>query len=137
MGCGGMDLNEGKLIKKIYNGILFENSNFSDALIKSDEELNKKLRMFIPFRIKKENSDEIINNSKDEILNKIASIDFKKNYIIAINGINKVSSIEKEDNNYVIYHDNQPAKRNLYIALVVKKIEGEPKIIFASPKQFI
>ena len=73
MGCTGDIINldddesQGKLMIERYTGILSPNSNFVDTLIKSKEELNLKLRRYIPLRIKEENSDELIYNIKDDI----------------------------------------------------------------------
>ena len=121
MGCSGDIINldddesQGKLMIRRYTGILFPNSNFVDTLIKSEDELNLKLRKYIPSRIKEENSDELIYNIKDDILTKSVKVDFENQYIIAINGINYVFRVEEENNNYVVYHDNKKrGKRILY-----------------------
>ena len=113
MGCSGDitnldddDESQGKLMIRRYTGILFPNSNFVDTLIKSEDELNLKLRKYIPSRIKEENSDELIYNIKDDILTQSVKVDFENQYIIAINGINYVFRVEEEKNNYVVYHDN-------------------------------
>ena len=145
MGCSGGitnleddddddDESQGKLMIRRYTGILFPNSNFVDTLIKSDDELNLKLRKYIPSRIKEENSDELIYNIKDDILTQSVEVDFGNQYIIAINGINYVFRVEEEKNNYVVYHDNKKREKEFYIAIVVKKIEGEPRIILSPPK---
>ena len=142
MGCSGDitnldddDESQGKLMIERYTGILSPNSNFVDTLIKSKEELNLKLRRYIPLRIKEENSDELIYNIKDDILTKSVKVDFENQYIIAINGINYVFRVEEENNNYVVYHDNKKREKEFYIAIVVKKIEGAPKIILSPPKR--
>ena len=140
MGCSGDIINldddesQGKLMIERYTGILSPNSNFVDTLIKSKEELNLKLRRYIPLRIKEENSDELIYNIKDDILTKSVKVDFENQYIIAINGINYVFRVEEENNNYVVYHDNKKREKEFYIAIVVKKIEGESRIILSPPK---
>ena len=60
MGCSGDitnldddDESQGKLMIRRYTGILFQNSNFVDTLIKSEDELNLKLRKYIPSRIRR------------------------------------------------------------------------------------
>ena len=139
MGCSGKvfednDDEKNLLIKK-YKGELTKNSMFTDTIIKSDNELEDKLRSYIALKVKKENSEELMYNTEDEILTKSIKVDFKRQYIIALNGINNVYKVQKSDNNYLIYHDNQPSASDEYIAIVVKKIKGEPSFILASPKK--
>ena len=139
MGCSGKvfednDDEKNLLIKK-YKGELTKNSMFTDTIIKSDNELEDKLRSYIALKVKKENSEELIYNTEDEILTKSIKVDFKRQYIIALNGINDIDKVKKSDNNYIIYHDNQPSTSDEYIAIVVKKIKGEPSFILASPKK--
>ena len=139
MGCSGKvfednDDEKNLLIKK-YKGELTKNSMFTDTIIKSDNELEDKLRSYIALKVKKENSEELMYNTEDEILTKSIKVDFKRQYIIALNGINDIDKVKKSDNNYIIYHDNQPSTSDEYIAIVVKKIKGEPSFILASPKK--
>ena len=142
MGCSGLNSkvfedndDEKNLLIKKYKGELTKNSMFTDTIIKSDNELEDKLRSFIALKVKKENSEELIYNTEDEILTKSIKVDFKRQYIIALNGINDINEVKKSDNNYLIHHDNQPSTSDEYIAIVVKKIKGEPGIILASPKK--
>ena len=142
MGCGGINGaildDEGNLIIKIYRGYLLNNSKFVDTLIKSEEELNVKLRVFIASRLRKDrNSKELIYNIYDDILTKSTNINFEENYVIAINGIYTVLRVEEMNVNYFVYHDNQVCEKIIYNAIVVRKIEGEPRIILATPKKFI
>ena len=139
MGCSGKvfednDDEKNLLIKK-YKGELTKNSMFTDTIIKSDNELEDKLRSYIALKVKKENSEELMYNTEDEILTKSIKVDFKRQYIIVLNGINDIDKVKKSDNNYIIYHDNQPSSSDEYIAIVVKKIKGEPSFILASPKK--
>ena len=120
---------------KMFTGYLQENENFNDALIKSQEELEEKLRSYIPTKIKKENSDVPSFNTKDDILTKTANIDFSTNYLIAINGVNRVLRVEEENGNYLIFHDNQPGYKSKYIALLVNKIGIKPDFFYSSPKK--
>ena len=123
------------LLIRAYAGILSPEAKFTDTLIKSDKELNEKLSNYIPSQIKKENN-EYKYNLDDDILTKSARVDFENEYIIAINGVNKVIRVEEDNGNYLIFHDNQPKEKNSYIALVVRKISGyNPKFFFASPKR--
>ena len=51
---------------------------FTDTIIKSDNELEDKLRSFISIKVKKENSEELTYNTEDEILTKSIKVDFKR-----------------------------------------------------------
>ncbi len=59
MGCSGLnakdfeDNDEKNLLIKIYKGELTKNSMFTDTIIKSDNELEDKLRSFIALKVKK------------------------------------------------------------------------------------
>ena len=123
------------LLLRTYTGLLTRGKPFTDTLIKSSEELNQKLRDYIPSQIEidRETYDY---NLKDDILTKAAKFNFDEEYIIAVNGVNNVLRVEESNGNYLIYHDNQPKEKNIYTALVVKKINGiNPKFTFASPKR--
>ena len=119
---------------KMYTGVLQEDLNFTDSLIKNSEELEEKLRSFIPTKIIKDNSNIPSFNTKDEILTKCANINFDKFFLIAINGVNRVTRVEEENGNYLIFNDNQPGYKNKYIALVVSKIGENPEFFFDKPK---
>ena len=123
------------LCSKMYTGLLQIDIVFEDTLIKSQDELDDKLRCYIPTKIKKPDSEGLSFNTKDDLLTKSANIDFNNNYLIALNGINKVLRVEEMDGNYVIYHDNKSGYRNRYVALVVRKIGSNPKFLLASPKK--
>ena len=123
------------ICSKIYSGRLQIDIVFEDTLIKSQDELDDKLRCYIPTKIKKPDSDDLAFNIKDDILTKSADINFNNNYIIALNGINKVVRVEEMEGNYVIYHDNKSGYRNRYVALVVRKIGPNPKFNLATPKR--
>ena len=123
------------LLIRTYTGILTKEKEFTDTIIKSNEELNKKLRDYIPSQIDLGN-DRYDYNLSDDILTKSATVNFNEEYIIAINGVNKVLRVEENEGNYIIYHDNQQKEKNSYVDLVVKKISGDnPKFFFASPKR--
>ena len=125
--------NNNLLIRQ-YAGLLSEDNNFSDTIIKSNDELNEKLRSFIPSKIKKDNN--LTYNIYDDILTKSEKVDFQEEYIIAINGVNKVIRVDEMNGKYLIFHDNQPKEKNSYLAMVVKRISGfNPGIIYASPKR--
>mgnify|MGYP007056254669 CR=1 FL=1 len=76
------------LLIRAYAGVLTPGTNFSDTIIKSNIELNEKLRNYIPSQIKKDNS--YTYNLEDDILTKSEKVNFQDEYIIAINGVNKV-----------------------------------------------
>ncbi len=123
------------LCSKILSGLLLSDSNFHDTIIKNQEDLDDKLRSYIPTKIKKDNSDSLSHNLGDLILTKAHQIDFTKNYLIAINGVNRVLRVEEDNGNYLIFHDKQPGYKNKYIALVVERLPINPGFNFASPKQ--
>ena len=123
------------LCVKMLTGLLQSDCNFTDTLIMNQDELDDKLRLYIPTKIKKENSDTLIHNLGDRILTKADNIDFNKYYLIAINGVNRVLRVEEENGNYLIVHDNQPGYKNKYIALVVEKLGSNPEFFYASPKK--
>ena len=116
-------------------GFLQKDINFTDSLITNQEELEDNLRSFIPTKIIKDDSNIPTFNTKDDILTKSANINFNKNYVIAINGVNRVLRVEEDNGNYLIIHDNQPGYKNKYIALVVIKIGDSPTFFYESPKK--
>ena len=123
------------LCVKMLTGLLQKDTNFSDCLIKNQEELEENLRSLIPTKIIKDDSNIPTFNTKDDILTKSANINFDENYLIAINGVNRVLRVEEENGNYLIVHDNQSGYKNKYIALVVIKIGESPSIFYESPKK--
>ena len=123
------------LCVKIFTGLLQSDANFTDTLITNQNELDDKLRYYIPTKIKKENSDQLSHNLGDLILTKSHDINFSKYYLIAINGVNQVLRVEEENGNYLIVHDDQPGYKNKYIALVVEKLGPNPSFFYASSKK--
>ena len=123
------------LCVKMLTGFLQKDINFTDSLITNQEELEDNLRSFIPTKIIKDDSNIPTFNTKDDILTKSANINFNENFIIAINGVNRVLRVEEENGNYLIVHDNQPGYKNKYIALVVIKIGDSPNFFYESPKK--
>ena len=123
------------LCSKILSGLLQIDSNFHDTIIKNQEELDDKLRYYIPTKIKKDNSDSLSHNLGDLILTKSHQIDFTKNYLIAINGVNEVLRVEEDNWNYLIFHDKKPGYKNKYMALVVERLPINPGFNFATPKK--
>ena len=119
---------------KMYSGVLQPDNNFSDVLIKNQEELEEKLRSLIPTKIIKDDSNVPTFNTRDDILTKSAKINFDNNYLIAINGVNQVLRVEEDNGNYLIYHNNQSAPKDKYLALVVSQIGVDPQFFYASPK---
>ena len=123
------------LCVKMLTGFLQKDINFTDSLITNQEELEDNLRSFIPTKIIKDDSNIPTFNTKDDILTKSANINFNKNYVIAINGVNRVLRVEEDNGNYLIIHDNQPGYKNKYIALVVIKIGDSPNFFYESQKK--
>ena len=111
--------------------ILIKGLNFQNCLIKSQDELITNLRMFIPAKIQKKQKKSFVFNLEDKILSNSININFNKNYIIALTGFNNIKDIRNENGNYIIYHDGKINNEEKYIALVVKKIEGNPQILFS------
>ena len=135
-----IDINNAEIIgdnlcvKQIL-GMLNEDSDFKDALITNQFDLETRLRDHIPtYFPDPENPNLPKPNLKDDFITKSVKIDFNKRYIIAINGINKVDKVEEVNGDYMIYHDNKPCRKDKYIALIVKKLDGEPQIKFNEPK---
>ena len=123
------------LCVKMLTGFLQKDINFTDSLITNQEELEDNLRSFIPTKIIKDDANIPTFNTKDDILTKSANINFNENFVIAINGVNRVLRVEEENGNYLIVHDNQPGYKNKYIALVVIKIGDSPNFFYESPKK--
>ena len=122
------------LCLKMIEGVLIEDHDFEDCIIKDQEELEDKLRSYIPTKITDKESNKPILNTKDDILTKSTLIDFSKYYLIAINGVNRVLRVDEENGNYLIVHDHQSAKKNKYIALIVTQIGENPSLFYDSPK---
>ena len=118
-------------------GVLLEEHDFQDCIIKNQEDLEDKLRSYIPTKITDKETNKQILNVKDDILTKSALIDFSKFYLIAINGVNRVLRVDEENGNYLIVHDHQPAKKNKYIALIVTQIGENPSFFYDSNKNII
>ena len=123
------------LCLKMYSGVLQSDINFTDTLIRNQNELEDKLRSFIPTKIIKDDSEVPTFNTKDDILTNSAKINFAQHYLIAINGVNRVLRVEEENGNYLIYHDNQPGSKDKYLALVVTQIGVDPQFFYATPKK--
>ena len=121
------------LLMSIYSGQLIKGLNFKNCLIKSQEELDYKLRMFIPTKIQKKQKKAYAFNLSDKILTNTININFDQNYIIALTGFDNVENVKNNNGNYLVCHDGIHENEEKYIALIVDKIEGEPEIIF-SPK---
>ena len=121
-----------------YSGFIIKGLNFQNCIIKSQNELDNNLRMFIPSKIPKIKKSDTGYNLDDDIFTNILEINFDKYYIIAIKDIYSINYIIQKNGDYVIYHNNKKkwndskSFTNLerYMAFVVKKLEGDPKIIF-------
>ena len=122
---------EENILIATFSGFLIKGLNFQNCLIKSQDELITNLRMFIPAKIQKKQKKSFVFNLEDKILSNSINVNFNKNYIIALTGFNNIKDIKKENGNYIIYHDGQISNEEKYIALVVKKLEGNPQIVFS------
>ena len=141
MGCDEVrtmveeDQNPNNLCRAVATGLLRNDLNFTDTIIYNQQDLDDKLRIFIPTKIQKKDTNTTEYNTKDDILTNSISIDFENQCLIAISGINRVLKVEEtEEGDYVIFHDNQRASPNQYIALVVRKLGRSSKMIFNPPK---
>ena len=121
--------DDGTLIG-MYSGLLIKGLNFQNCLIKSNDELINNLRMFIPTVISKDLSPNGFN-LKDDFLTNSININYKQNYIIALKGFNNIETVITYNDNYLIFHDGITNTEDRYIALIVKRIEGEPQILFS------
>ena len=122
--------NENLLIS-LYSGQLIKGLHFKNCLIKSQEELDYKLRMYIPTKIPKKQKNSFGFNLSDKILTNTININFNQNYIIALVGFDNVENVKNNNGNYLVYHDGTTADEERYIALIVDKIEGNPEIMFS------
>jgi hypothetical protein len=115
------------LIQTIFHGILVENSDFCDCLIRSNQELETKLRNFISpslsDRIKTEEggktSIKYYPNSEDEILNKNNLFDFDKFHLIALRG-SYIERIINEEGILKVYTTDEIVDTNLYCAAIIE-----------------
>lgn len=122
------------LVIQVIEGILDTSLPFSDCLITSNDELTKNVKDFISTRKpKKDNPKETEPNINDELVTDSIAIDFSQNHVIALNAV-KVVKVNNIEGNYIIFHNGQPGSVGVYTALVVKRIKGSPKIMYATPK---
>ena len=119
------------ILISVHSGRLIKGLPFQNCLIKSDDELINKLRMFIPTVIPKKNKNTNAFNLNDKILTNSININYHKNYIIALKGFNKIENVLNDNDNYLICHDGTIKNEEKYIALIVKKIEGNPQLLFS------
>ena len=127
-----------------YSGFIIKGLDFKNCLIKSQKDLDNNLRMFIPSKIPKMKKGDNGYNFDDDIFTNMLEINFNKFYIIAVKDIYSIDYVIQKNGNYIIYHNNKKKWNdskgfyNLerYMAFVVKKLEGDPKIIFKDDDQF-
>ena len=122
---------EENILIATFSGFLIKGLNFQNCIIKSQDELITNLRMFIPAKIQKKQKKSFVFNLEDKILSNSININFNNNYMIALTGFNNIKDIKIENGNYIVYHDGQNNNEENYIALVVKKLEGNPEILFS------
>ena len=121
-------------IEKKMTGLLEKDLHFQDCLIQSENDLENKIRMFIPTKKPDENNPEqLVPNIQDDIVTSILKVDFDKNYVIAMSAIN-ITNVSEVKGCYLVYHDNQAKSSGTYCAVVVEKLPGNPEIKLASPK---
>ena len=121
-------------IEKKMTGLLQKDLHFQDCLIQSENDLENKIRMFIPTKKPDENNPEqFVPNIQDDIVTSSLEVDFNKNYVIAMSAIN-ITNVSEVKGCYLVYHDNQAKSSGTYCAVVVEKLPGNPEIKLASPK---
>ena len=121
-------------IEKKMTGLLEKDLHFQDCLIQSENDLENKIRMFIPTKKPDENNPEqLLPNIQDDIVTSSLEVDFNKNYVIAMSAIN-ITNVSEVKGCYLVYHDNQAKSSGTYCAVVVEKLPGNPEIKLASPK---
>ena len=121
-------------IEKKMTGLLEKDLHFQDCLIQSENDLENKIRMFIPTKKPDENNPEqLVPNIQDDIVTSSLKVNFDKNYVIAMSAIN-ITNVSEVKGCYLVYHDNQAKSSGTYCAVVVEKLPGNPEIKLASPK---
>ena len=121
-------------IEKKMTGLLEKDLHFQDCLIQSENDLENKIRMFIPTKKPDENNPEqLVPNIQDDIVTSSLEVDFDKNYVIAMSAIN-ITNVSEVKGCYLVYHDNQAKSSGTYCAVVVEKLPGNPEIKLASSK---
>ena len=121
-------------IEKKMTGLLEKDLHFQDCLIQSENDLENKIRMFIPTKKPDENNPEqLVPNIQDDIVTSSLKVDFNKKYVIAMSAIN-ITNVSEVKGCYLVYHDNQAKSSGTYCAVVVEKLPGNPEIKLASPK---
>ena len=121
-------------IEKKMTGLLMKDLHFQDCLIQSENDLENKIRMFIPTKKPDENNPEqLMPNIQDDIVTSSLKVDFDKNYVIAMSAIN-ITNVSEVKGCYLVYHDNQAKSSGTYCAVMVERLPGNPEIKLASPK---
>ena len=121
-------------IEKKMTGLLEKDLHFQDCLIQSENDLENKIRMFIPTKKPDENNPEqLVPNIQDDIVTNSIQVDFDKCCVIAMSAIN-ITNVSEVEGCYLVYHDNQAKSSGTYCAVVVERLPGNPEIKLASPK---
>lgn len=121
-------------IEKKMTGLLQKDLHFQDCLIQSENDLENKIRMFIPTKKPDENNPEqLVPNIQDDIVTNTIQVDFDNYCVIAMSAIN-ITNVSEVKGCYLVYHDNQAKSSGTYCAVVVERLPGNPEIKLASPK---
>ena len=121
-------------IEKKMTGLLQKDLHFQDCLIQSENDLENKIRMFIPTKKPDENNPEqLVPNIQDDIVTNSIQVDFDNYCVIAMSAIN-ITNVSEVKGCYLVYHDNQAKSSGTYCAVVVERLPGNPQIKLASPK---
>ena len=127
---------EGNLCISTYSGFVVKGLDFKDCIIKSQEDLDDNLRLFISPIIPKIKKNDTGFNLDDVLYTNSIKINFNKYNILALKDINKIDKVVENNGDYVVfvneyYKGNKNLDLEKYFAIIVKKIQGEPKILFA------
>jgi hypothetical protein len=118
--------SEDNIIETIFYGILADDAAFCDCLIRSNDELESKLRSFISHSLydwvnTEEGVKPIVNyypNSEDEILNQINLFDFRRFQLIAVRGA-YIEKVMNDGGIYKVYTTDEIVASNEYCAAVI------------------
>ena len=108
-------------IEKKMTGLLEKDLHFQDCLIQSENDLENKIRMFIPTKKPDENNPEqLVPNIQDDIVTNSIQVDFDKCCVIAMSAINITNKSEMS-----MFTKNNFYNPNLFSCMEYDKIFEE------------
>ena len=128
-----IEKTEDNLVVDLYYGILEDNSNFEDCLIRSEEDLSWRLRTCIALFLHEINCEistmkpeiKIHKNNRDQLLLTRYIFDFSKICVVAIRGAH-ISKVTVENEVYLVYITEEIVASNEYCAAVVNLPDFPP-----------